>query len=197
MFLIAGLGNPGSKYEKTRHNAGFDTIDVIADHYGIRVNRLECEAITGKGIIEGEKVILAKPQTFMNLSGNSIRKLVDYYKLDPTSEVIVIFDDIDLEPGNLRIKKKGSAGGHNGIKSIISSLGTEKFERIKIGTGAKPAGWDLVNWVLGRFSGEDRKLVEQTMEEACEAAALMVQGQTDQAMNRFNRKNREAEHKPE
>ena len=131
MFLIAGLGNPDKKYEKTRHNIGFDTVDALAEKYNISITEKKHKALCGSGVIEGVKVILAKPQTYMNLSGESIAEIVNFYKLDPESEMLIIFDDISLAPGNIRVRKKGSAGGHNGIKSIISSVGTSNFMRIK------------------------------------------------------------------
>ena len=188
MFIIAGLGNPGAKYEKTRHNAGFDTLDVIAGKYGITIDRKHGKSLTGTGYIEGQKVLLCKPQTFMNLSGDAIAELTGYYRLDPCSQIIVIYDDINLEPGQLRIRKKGSAGGHNGIKDIIAKLGTDQFMRIRIGVGEKPAQWDLVDYVLGRMSPEDRKLMESASADASAAVALMVAGGADEAMNRYNRK---------
>ncbi|WP_294784493.1 aminoacyl-tRNA hydrolase [uncultured Eubacterium sp.] len=188
MFLIAGLGNPTAKYAKTRHNAGFDVIDAIADKYGIDMNLKKGNAFCGMGYIEGQKVMLAKPQTFMNLSGDSVSELVNFYKLDPTQELIVVYDDISLVPGNLRIRKKGSAGGHNGIKDIIAKTGTDQFERVKVGVGEKPAGWDLADHVLGRFSPEDREKFEDAVKDAVDAVSLMVQDRTDEAMNRYNRK---------
>ena len=192
MFLIAGLGNPDKRYEKTRHNIGFDTVDVLAERYGIAIKEKKHRALTGTGYIEGTKVLLAKPQTYMNLSGESIAEIVNYYKLDPESGMLVIFDDISLAPGNIRIRKKGSAGGHNGIKSIISCLGTSGFMRIKIGVGEKPKGWDLADYVLGRFLDEERALAEAAMNDAAEAAVLMLQGLADKAMNDFNAKKQES-----
>ena len=156
MKIIVGLGNPTKEYAGTRHNVGFSVIYNISDVYNIPVETKKHKALIGKGIIEGEKVILAMPQTYMNLSGESVRELMDYYKCD-LSDLIVIYDDISLDVGKLRIRAKGSAGGHNGIKSIISLLGSDKFPRIKIGVGAKPEGWDLADHVLGRFSDEDNK----------------------------------------
>lgn len=188
MFLIAGLGNPTAKYEKTRHNVGFDVIDAISDKYNIDMNIKKGKAFCGTGYIEGQKVMLAKPQTFMNLSGDSVSELVNFYKLDPAAELIVIFDDISLEPGNLRIRKKGSAGGHNGIKDIIAKTGSDQFSRIKVGVGAKPEGWDLADHVLSRFSAAERRLVDEAILDAADAVSLMVQDQTDEAMNRYNRK---------
>lgn len=187
MFIIAGLGNPGKRYENTRHNVGFDAIDELVDRYRIPGSGVSHKAMCGKGMMEGQKVILAKPLTFMNLSGEAIRGLVDYYKIDPEEELLVIYDDISLEPGNIRIRKKGSAGGHNGIKSIIAQLGTQNFQRIRIGVGEKPKNWDLADYVLGTFGKEDRILVEEAIGHAAQAAALIVQGKIDEAMNQFNR----------
>lgn len=188
MILIAGLGNPSAKYEKTRHNVGFDVIDAIAAKYNIDINLKKGKAFCGSGYIEGQKVLLAKPQTFMNLSGDSIGALVNFYKLEPETDLIVIFDDISLAPGNIRIRRKGSAGGHNGMKDIIAKVHSDQFARIKVGVGAKPEGWDLADYVLSRFSAGERKLVEEAIADAVDAAAQMVQGQTDEAMNRYNRK---------
>ena len=188
MFLIVGLGNPDKKYEKTRHNIGFDTIDALAEQYHITMNDHKHKALCGTGVIEGVKVLLAKPLTYMNLSGDNVAEIVNFYKLDPESEMIIIFDDISLAPGNIRVRKKGSAGGHNGIKSIIARCGTQNFMRIKVGVGAKPQGWDLADHVLGRFSTEDRALVEDAIQDACSAAVMMMQGDVDAAMNHFNAK---------
>lgn len=187
MFIIAGLGNPGKRYENTRHNVGFDAIDELVDRYRIPGSGVSHKAMVGKGIMEGQKVLLAKPLTYMNLSGEAIRGLVGYYKIDPETELLVIYDDISLEPGNIRIRKKGSAGGHNGIKSIIAQLGTQNFQRIRIGVGEKPKNWDLADYVLGTFGKEDRPLVEEALGNAAEAAAMIIQGKIDEAMNRFNR----------
>ena len=188
MFIIAGLGNPTLQYEGTRHNVGFDVIDAIADAYNISVDYRKNRAIIGKGIIGGQKVILAKPQTYMNLSGESIRGLVDYYKIDEESELLIIYDDVSLDVGQLRIRKKGSAGGHNGIKSIISHLGTDVFLRIKVGVGEKPKQYDLADYVLGHFSKEDRELMEEGYKRAVKAVEMMVTGDTEAAMNVFNKK---------
>lgn len=188
MFIIAGLGNPTLQYDHTRHNVGFDVIDTIADKYNISVDGRKNRAFCGKGIIEGQKVILAKPQTFMNLSGESIRGLVDYYKVDPETELIVIYDDISLSVGQLRIRKKGSAGGHNGIKNIIAHLGTDVFPRIKVGVGEKPPKYDLADYVLGHFSKEERVLMEEGFQEAADAVEMIISGEIEAAMNRFNRK---------
>ena len=191
MFLIVGLGNPEKKYDKTRHNIGFDTIDALADKYNISMNEKKHKALCGTGVIDGVKVLLAKPQTYMNLSGDSVAEIVNFYKIDPEEEMIVIFDDISLAPGNIRVRKKGSAGGHNGIKSIIARTGTQNFMRIKVGVGEKPAGWDLADHVLGHFAREDRALVEDAIKDAEAAAVLMMQGQVDKAMNDFNAKKQE------
>ena len=188
MVIIAGLGNPTKEYEHTRHNVGFDTIDCIADQYGISVNEKKHRALVGKGMIEGQKVILLKPQTFMNLSGESIRAAVDFYKVDEKEELIVIYDDISLPPGQLRIRKKGSAGGHNGIKNIIAHLGHDTFMRIKVGVGEKPAGYDLADYVLGHFSKEDRAIMDDAFKEAAEAVKMMITDGPDAAMNAFNKK---------
>ena len=188
MFLIVGLGNPTKQYEKTRHNIGFDVIDALSDKYNISVSEKKHKALCGKGVIEGVKVVLAKPQTFMNLSGESVAELLNYYKLDPETEMLVVYDDISLEPGNIRIRKKGSAGGHNGIKNIIAQTGTQNFMRIKVGVGEKPKGWDLADYVLGHFEKEDRVKVEEAIVHAIEATGLMVNGDVDKAMNDYNTK---------
>ena len=188
MFIIAGLGNPGREYAHTRHNVGFDIIDVLADMYRIDVDTKKHKALIGKGIIEGQKVILAKPQTYMNLSGESIRELVDFYKIDETSELIIIYDDISLNPGQLRIRLKGSAGGHNGIKSIIQHLGCQEFLRIRVGVGEKPVGYDLADYVLGHFSKDDRAKMQEGYTRAMHAAEMLVAGDVEQAMNEYNKK---------
>ena len=188
MFIIAGLGNPTLQYEGTRHNAGFDVIDTLAGKYNISVDGRKNRALIGKGIIEGKKVILAKPQTYMNLSGESLGGLVDYYKVDEESEFLVVYDDISLDVGQLRIRKKGSACGHNGMKNIISHLGTEVFPRIKVGVGEKPKKYDLADYVLSRFSKEERAIMEEGYQKAVEAVEMILRGEMDEAMNKFNRK---------
>ena len=188
MFIIAGLGNPDNKYENTRHNIGFDFIDALGAKYNIPVKEKKHKALVGSGYIEGVKVLLVKPQTYMNLSGESLREVMDFYKIDPEEEMLIVFDDISLAPGNIRIRKKGSAGGHNGIKSIIAHTGTQNFTRIKIGVGEKPAGWDLADYVLGHFPEEDRKLVDEAVSDAVTAAVYIMQQDTDRAMNEFNAK---------
>lgn len=191
MFVIVGLGNPDKRYEKTRHNIGFDVIDALADQYNIVVKEKRHKALCGTGAIEGRKVLLVKPQTYMNLSGESVAEVMQFYKIDPESEMLIIFDDISLAPGNIRVRKKGSAGGHNGIKSIIAHTGTQNFMRIKVGVGEKPQGWDLADHVLGRFSSEDRKKVDEAIKDAISAAVLMMQGDVDRAMNLYNAKKQE------
>ena len=191
MFLIAGLGNPGRQYEKTRHNMGFDTIDELIDRHRIPQGGIAHKAMYGKGMIAGEKVLAVKPLTYMNLSGESLREWVNYYKLDPETEMIVIYDDIDLEPGQIRIRKKGSAGGHNGIKSIIAQLGTQNFYRIKVGVGAKPRGWDLADYVLGRFSSDERIAVNKAICDAADAVEMILRDGIESAMNHYNRKNKQ------
>lgn len=188
MFVIAGLGNPDKKYEHTRHNIGFDTLDYLAGKYGISVTEKKHKALCGTGYIEGVKVLLVKPQTYMNLSGEAIGDAINFYKLDPESELLVIYDDITLAPGNIRVRKKGSAGGHNGIKSIIAHTGTQNFMRIRVGVGEKPKDWDLADHVLGRMSNEERAQAEAAIKDACSAAVLMIRGDVDQAMNDFNAK---------
>ncbi len=188
MFVIVGLGNPTAQYEGTRHNAGFDVIDVLAEKYNISVDARKCRAFCGKGIIAGQKVLLVKPQTYMNLSGESVGGIVNYYKIDPESDLLVIYDDISLDVGQLRIRKKGSAGGHNGIKSIIAHLGTTVFPRIKVGVGEKPKNYDLADYVLGHFSKQERELMEEGYEHASDAVEQIVQGEIEAAMNVFNKK---------
>ena len=187
MFIIAGLGNPGKRYENTRHNVGFDAIDELVDRYRIPGSGVSHKAMVGKGIMEGQKVLLAKPLTYMNLSGEAIRGLVDYYKIDPETELLVIYDDISLEPGNIRIRKKGSAGGHNGIKSIIYLTGKDTFPRVKIGVGKKPRpDYDLAAWVLGKFPADQAETLDKVFDTAARAAILIVDGKIELAMNRYN-----------
>lgn len=187
MYIIAGLGNPTREYEKTRHNAGFEAIDILADKLGTRVTEKKHKAFCGTGMIGFEKVILAKPQTFMNLSGESIRAIADFYKVEP-DHIIVICDDINLGEGQLRIRTKGSAGGHNGLKNIISHLGTQEFLRIRVGVGEKPEKMDLADYVLGRFPKDQEEVMAQAYKDAAEAAVMMVTDGADMAMNHFNRK---------
>lgn len=188
MFVIAGLGNPGSRYERTRHNVGFQVIDRLAAKYGIEISQRKHRALCGVGMMEGYKVLLMKPQTYMNLSGESVREVMDFYKVDPEEEFLVIYDDISLEPGQLRIRKKGSAGGHNGIRNIIQHLGTQVFLRIKVGVGGKPDGYDLADYVLGHFEKETEKKMQETYDRAVQAVSGILTEGPDQAMNEFNMK---------
>jgi len=187
MYIIAGLGNPTAEYENTRHNVGFHVIDVLAGKMKCAVTEKKHEALCGKGMIGTEKILLLKPQTYMNNSGESIRSAADFYKISG-DRIIIISDDTDLEEGQLRIRTAGSAGGHNGLKSIISHLGTEEFIRIRVGIGAKPEGWDLADHVLSRLSGEDKKKMEEAYGTAADAAEMIILEGPDAAMNRYNRK---------
>jgi len=190
MYIIAGLGNPTKQYENTRHNIGFMAIDALADKYDI--NMIECKhkSLIGKGMINGTKVILVKPLTYMNLSGEAIRAVSEYYKIDEAEELLVIYDDISLDLGQIRIRKKGSAGGHNGLKSIIVNLGHDTFRRIKIGVGGKPEGYDLADYVLGHFNGEEIAVMKDSLERTQRAVNLILEGKVDAAMNEYNTKNR-------
>lgn len=188
MYLIVGLGNPGRQYEATRHNMGFDVVDRLVEEYRIPQGGVKFNAMYGKGIIGGQQALLMKPLSYMNLSGGPVRDMANYFKIDPETEMIVIYDDIDLDPGQLRIRKQGSAGGHNGIKDLIQKLGTQKFIRIRVGVGAKPKDWDLADYVLGRIPGEERKLVDEAQERACKAVETILSEGVDAAMNEFNKK---------
>jgi PTH1 family peptidyl-tRNA hydrolase len=187
MFIIAGLGNPSREYEKTRHNVGFEAIDLLADKLGVKCTDKKHRACCGIGMIGTEKVILSKPQTYMNLSGESIGSMADYYKVEP-DHIIVICDDINLEEGQLRIRAKGSAGGHNGLKSIINHLGSQEFLRIRVGVGEKPKEMDLADYVLGRFPKAQEALMEDAYKAAAEASVKIVEDGADAAMNLYNRK---------
>lgn len=191
MFIIAGLGNPTKEYEGTRHNVGFDVIDRLSEKYNIAVDTKKHRAFIGKGMIAGQKAILAKPQTYMNLSGESIRSLLDYYKVDEEHELLVIYDDVSLGVGQLRIRAKGSAGGHNGIKNIIAHLGGQVFPRIKIGVGEKPPKYDLADYVLGHFSKAEKILMDEGYDNAVRAVEMIVSGDIEGAMNEYNRKKKE------
>lgn len=183
MFLIVGLGNPGKEYAGTRHNIGFEAVDYIADKYNIELNRIKFKGIFGEGMINGKKVILLKPTTYMNLSGDSIREVVNFYKIS-NEDIIVIYDDISLEVGRLRIREKGSHGGHNGIKSIIANLSSDVFPRVKIGVGG-PKG-DLVSHVLGKFSNSEIEVLRESIMATSEAVATILSRDTKEAMNKFN-----------
>ncbi|MBR1932044.1 MAG: aminoacyl-tRNA hydrolase [Lachnospiraceae bacterium] len=188
MYIIVGLGNPKKEYENTRHNIGFDVIDQLAEQENIAVLEKKHKALIGKGYVAGLKCILAKPQTFMNLSGESVRELIDYYKADERTELIVISDDISLEVAQLRVRKKGSAGGHNGLKNIISHLGHDSFMRIKMGVGEKPKGYDLADYVLGHFSKDERVRMDEAVSRATDAIRMILTEGPDAAMNTYNRK---------
>ena len=185
-WLIAGLGNPGAKYENTRHNAGFMTADALAEHCHAAPWRIKFQAQTAQVVLGGQGVLLLKPLTYMNLSGEAIGQAARFYKLS-ADHVLVISDDTDLPLGKLRIRKSGSAGGHNGLKSIIAHLGTDQFPRLKIGVGGKPhPDYDMADWVLGQFQGQDKKTMEDAVARAVQAAECLVQDGPEKAMNRFN-----------
>ena len=183
MFLIVGLGNPGREYEDTRHNVGFKVVDNIAKEYNIEINRQKFKGTYGEGFIEGEKVMLLKPTTFMNLSGESVREVVDFYNLD-NDEILVIYDDISLEVGTLRIREKGSAGGHNGIKSIIAHLGSDVFPRIKVGVGQPNI--NLIKYVLGKFTKEEAAVLSESIQASTKATREIIKSDIKTAMNQFN-----------
>lgn len=185
-WLIVGLGNPGDNYAKTRHNAGFRALDILGKKLGIKIDRAKYRGLYGQGIYKGQKLILLKPQTFMNLSGLSVMDAARFYKLPP-ERIIVLFDDISLDVGRLRIRGDGSAGGHNGIKSMIGALNSQSFPRVKIGVGAKPhPDYELADWVLSPFRPEEEKLLEPALERAAEAALELLENGVYQAANRFN-----------
>lgn len=187
MIIIAGLGNPGREYAPTRHNVGFDVIDVLAEKYNIRMNKLKFKGVTGEGTIDGKKVLLLKPSTYMNNSGISIREAVSFYKVE-MKDLLIIYDDIDIDFGTIRIRKKGSAGSHNGMKSIIYHLTDDSFPRIKIGIGKKPEGYDLADFVLSKFSQDERKIIDETIRKASDATEAFVKDGIDNCMNNFNTK---------
>ncbi len=188
-IIIAGLGNPGREYAHTRHNVGFDTLDILADRYDIPIDTVKFNAHIGKGVIEGRKVILLKPQTYMNLSGESVAAAVGYYKVNTGESLVVVYDDIYLDVGMVRVRKQGSAGGHNGMKDIIKRLGTEDFLRVRIGVGEKPKNYDLKDYVLSHFSEGDRERIDEGLIDAAGAVSLLLKEGADAAMNRYNRKN--------
>mgnify|MGYP004465618407 FL=1 len=186
MYIIAGLGNPGREYDMTRHNIGFEVIDYLAEQYNVKVNKLKFKSLYGETNLGGEKVYLVKPQTYMNLSGEAIREFCAFYKI-PSENVIIINDDISLEAGKVRIRRKGSAGGHNGLKSIIYQLGTDEFPRIKMGVGApKHEGYDLADYVLGRFTKDEIPILEDAIIRASKAAVEIVREGVDSAMNKYS-----------
>ena len=184
--LVVGLGNPGARYSITRHNAGFLTIDLFAQEHGFSIDRLKFHALIADKTVNGRRCVFMKPQTFMNLSGEAVRDCASFYKISPEN-VIVVFDDINADLGNIRIKRKGSAGGHNGIKSIIECMGSEDFPRIKIGIGQKPhPDYDLADWVLTPFRNDELKVLRDASLNACKALELMISGNIDEAMNRYS-----------
>lgn len=187
MHIIVGLGNPGREYAGTRHNVGFDVISRLSEDYNIPLDFKKHKALCGKGRIEGQRVLLAQPQTFMNASGESIRELMDYYKVSKEN-IIIVYDDISLDVGQLRVRPKGSAGGHNGIKSIIQHMGTQEFPRVRVGVGDKPRGWDLVDYVLSRFPVSEEPIMQEAFERAAAACKVILLDGVEEAMNQFNRK---------
>ena len=186
MYIIAGLGNPGKQYRNTKHNVGFWAVDLLAEAHDIKIQKLKCKALVGEGDFSGQKVLLVKPQTYMNASGEAIRELVAFYKV-PLDRLIVIYDDIDLEMGNLRIRAGGSAGTHNGMRSVVYQLGDDRFPRVRIGTGgARHDGEELIGYVMGGFPKDKIEAVEQAIEKAAKAAETIVTEGVDKAMNLYN-----------
>lgn len=185
MYLIVGLGNPEPEYEKTRHNMGFNTINQIAKKYNLEINKNKFNGLYTKTKIEGEEVILLKPQTYMNLSGNSIREFVNFFKID-TKNIIIIYDEMQIEPGNIKIRKKGSDGGHNGMKSVIQNLGTQEIARIRIGIGKSNYSKDMVNYVIGKINENEQKILNEGVTKAKEATIEIIKNGIDSAMNKFN-----------
>ncbi len=183
--IVAGLGNPGAKYAQTRHNAGFMALDYIEEKYNFKTNKVKFKSLVGETTFAGKSVLFMRPQTFMNLSGEAIREAADFYKV-PSDNIIIIYDDVSFDPGTMRIKRKGSAGGHNGIKNIILQLDTDVFPRIKLGVGIKPKEYDMVDWVLGKMPPDTHKDFFATLEKTPEALELIISGNLDKAMNQFN-----------
>lgn len=190
-FVVAGLGNPGRQYADTKHNVGFQVIDKLAEKYGIAVEKEKQKALIGDGMIQNRRVLLVKPQTFMNLSGESIREIVNFYKI-PQENFVVIYDDTSMPAGQIRLREKGSHGGHNGIRNIIQQMGTDVFNRVKVGIGEKPNGWDLADYVLAKFAEDDLPLMEEGMEQAVQAVELILSRGMADAMNRMNRRPQKA-----
>ncbi len=192
MYVIAGLGNPGDKYNHTRHNAGFDAIDILAEKYNIPVRELKFKGLIGKGFIEGENVLLVKPMTYMNNSGECIGEIMRYYHLDPEEDLVILSDDVTLDPGVIRVRKKGSAGGHNGLKDIIAHCDTQNFPRVRIGVGKLPVHGDMIAHVLGHLPAAERPYMQEGLQHAAEAAILVMQQKTEEAMNIYNGMKRES-----
>ncbi|MDF2523126.1 MAG: aminoacyl-tRNA hydrolase [Clostridiales bacterium] len=186
LYVIVGLGNPGTRYDNTRHNVGFEAVDLLAVKHGINISKLKHKALLGEGSIEGKRVILVKPQTFMNLSGESVREIIEWYKV-PTARMIVIYDDIDLDLGKIRIRPKGSSGTHNGMRSVIYQIQSDEFPRIRIGISKPPIGWDLADFVLSKFGADDKKTANEGITAAVEAAAGILKSGIDAAMNKYNK----------
>lgn len=187
LYVIVGLGNPGKTYSNTRHNVGFDTLDILAERNNIKINKIKFKSVYGEGNINGEKVLLVKPQTYMNNSGETVRDIANFFKLNP-KEIIVIVDDIDIEFASVRVRQKGSAGSHNGLKSIIYLLGSDDFPRIKIGIGKKHESQNLADFVLSRFSKDERKIIEESLVYSAEAVETIIKDGIEASMNKFNNK---------
>lgn len=185
MYIIVGLGNPEEEYKNTRHNMGFDTINKIAEQYHIEIDKNKFKGIYGTGTIENEKVLLLKPQTYMNLSGESIREVLNFYKLDESS-LIIIYDDIDIRPGTIKIRKTGGPGTHNGMKSVIQNLNKKEFARVRVGIGMPEHKNDLINYVIGKMPGEDRKILDEATTKAKDAVIEIIKSGVDNAMNKMN-----------
>ncbi|SHI07298.1 aminoacyl-tRNA hydrolase [Sporanaerobacter acetigenes] len=192
MYAVVGLGNPGKEYENTRHNIGFDTVELLAQRNNININKIKFKAVYGEGQIGNQKIILIKPQTYMNNSGMSVLELYKFYKI-PIEKIIVVVDDIDIQFGTIRIKRKGSAGTHNGMKSIIYHLQNDDFPRVKVGIGSPKPGQDLAQFVLSRFSKEERQTIDHTIELACEAIETTINKDLNNAMNIYNSKDTKAQ----
>ncbi len=190
IFVVVGLGNPGKQYEQTKHNVGFLVIDKLAETYEIPMTKLQHKALVGSGTIKGKKVLLVKPQTFMNLSGESVREIVNFYKV-PQERFIVIYDDTSLPMGQIRLREKGSHGGHNGIRNIIQLMGTDVFGRVKVGIGEKPNGWDLADYVLAKFEQDDLPLMQEGMDKAKQAVEWILSRGMQDAMNRMNQRQKQ------
>lgn len=185
-FIVAGLGNPGDAYARTRHNAGFAAVDFLCERYNTECRRAKFHALCGDAVIDGKRVLLLKPQTFMNNSGEALREAADFYKIPP-EKTVVIYDDVNFDAGVMRIRERGSDGGHNGMKSIIYHLSSDNFPRIRLGVGKKPrADFDLADWVLGKIEGDERAALVSCIEKVPDAVSLIVNGKTQEAMGRFN-----------
>lgn len=185
LFVIVGLGNPGRRYEGTRHNVGFETVEILSKRHGIKLTKLRHKAILGEGLIGGKKIILVKPQTFMNLSGDSVWEILQWYRVSQRN-MIVVYDDVDLPLGKLRLRPRGSSGTHNGMKSVIYRIESDEFFRIRIGIGSPPKGWELSDYVLGKFHGADKEMIASTIIKASDATEEIIRSGIDSAMNKFN-----------